>query len=325
MNYSMSSLSPGTTPAKTAHIAFVKLANAFEQIDQEMLTEMQEDIQRCLQPSDELHPEVWSSSRFSDTQVHKDKGVEDIKQSVSHTQSEVETLRYLADTTCLRAWSWVHQVLLEYQGLIYQHERTSWTLAKSRAERILNFAQAVLEIYESKVCQNLFINGHENTGLGVELKLRALLPFHDIYARPKSGENAGALYLRRHDFRDSFSSFLSRRKRKSNPSNNEVAGRTHQDVSPHLACPTSPCFRNWLTMQVKSKAKLKNHDSYFRCPRHQCDTFRFSVQTFNRQSFRVNIRPRFLAHYAKFLYAGPWPRYDDIHVPSDKKRKAKSF
>ena len=113
---SMGFLNPGTTPAKTAHIAFVNMANAFEQINQEMLTEMQEDIKRCLQPSDELHPEAWSSSRFSDTQVHKEKGVEDIKQSVSHTQSEVETFEYLTNTACLRAWSWTYQVLLKHQG-----------------------------------------------------------------------------------------------------------------------------------------------------------------------------------------------------------------
>ena len=234
VNYSMNFLSPGTTPAKTAHIAFVKMANAFEQIDQEMLTEMQEDIQRCLQPSDELHPEVWSSSRFSETQLHKDKGVENIKQSVSHAQSEAETLKYLADTTCLRAWSWIHQVLLEHQSPITQDDRTQRSRAKSRANRILNFAQAVLEVYQNKVCQNLIINGYENIGIGVELKLRALLSFGDIYARPRKGEKADALSQRRHAFGDSFFSFVSRRKDNSNPSDDEAIARTHQDVSPRL-------------------------------------------------------------------------------------------
>ena len=73
------------------------------------------------------------------------------------------------------------------------------------------------------------------------------------------------------------------------------------------------------------KAKLKNRDSYFRCPSHQCHTFRSSVQTFIRQSVRVNIRPRLLARCSKFLYAGPRPRYHDSHVPSDKKPKAETF
>ena len=235
MNYSMNSLSPGTTPAKTAHIAFVKMAIAFEQIDQEMLTIMQEDIKRCVQPSDELHPEAWSSSRFSDAQVHKDKGVEDIKQSVSHTQSEAETLRYLADITCLRAWSWVYQVLLVYQGEPYLHKRTQWNQAKSLANEILSIAQAVLDILESEECQNSIINGHENIGIVVELKLRALLPFDYIYGRVTMEEWKAALHPPRHDLGKSFSSFRSRRKCTSNPSNKEGIARTHQDVSSHLA------------------------------------------------------------------------------------------
>ena len=71
-------------------------------------------------------------------------------------------------------------------------------------------------------------------------------------------------------------------------------------------------------MQFNSKAKFNNRDRYPSCPSHQCNTFRSGVQILTQQSFRVNIRPRFLARYAKFLYAGPWPRYDDLHVPRDK-------
>ena len=235
MNYSMNFLSPGATSVKTAHIAFVKMASAFEQINQEMLYEMEEDIKRCLLPSDELHPEAWSSSRFSDAQVHKDKGVEDIKQSVSHTQSEAETLRYLADATCLRAWSWVYQVLLVYQGPSHQHHLIEWSKAKSQAYKILNFAQAVLEIYESEVCQDFIINGHQDIGVGVELKLRVLLSFDDIYGRAVFEETKAALQPRRHDFGKSFSSFLSHRRDKINLSNNEVTAKTHQDVSPRSA------------------------------------------------------------------------------------------
>lgn len=236
LNYSLNPLSSGTAPAKTAHIAFVKMAHAFEQIDHEMLYEMQEDIRRCVQPSDELHPEAWSSSRFSDAQVHKDKGVEDIKQSVSHTQLEVETLRYLADTTCLRAWSWVYQVLLVYQGNSHEHNLVQWSKAKSQANKILNFAQAVLEIYESEVCQDLIRTRHENIGVGVELKLRVLLSFDDIHARAIFGQ-ATALSIdpRRHEFGKSFSSFLSRRRDKINLSNKEVIAKAHQGVSPRSA------------------------------------------------------------------------------------------
>ena len=300
------------------------MAHAFEQIDHEMLYEMQEDIRRCVQPSDELHPEAWSSSRFSDAQVHKDKGVEDIKQSVSHTQSEIETLRYLADTTCLRAWSWVYQVLLVYQGKSNDHHLIEWSKAKSQANKILNFAQAVLEIYESEVCQDLIRTRHENVCVGVELKLRVLLSFDDIYARATYGEtNALSIDLRRHDFGKSFSSFLSRRREKINLSNKEVIAKTHEDVSPRSAKSDFPLLVKLLTMRFNSKAKLNNRDSHHSCPSHQCNTFRSSVQVFTQQSFRVNIRPRFLARYPKFLYAGPRPRYHSLHVPRDEERKAK--
>ena len=231
----MDLLSPGTTPVKTAHVAFLKMANAFEQIDREMLYEMQEDITRCVQPSDELHPEAWSSSRFSDTQVHKDRGVEDIKQSASHILSETETLRYLANTTFLTAWSWVYQVLLAYQGQSDHYFLVPWSRAKSEANKILNFAQAVLEIYESEVCQNLIKAGHENVGVGVELKLRTLLSFEDIYERPTSEETRAVRHPRHHDFPISFSIFLSRRKHEIDLSNKEMTARTHQDVSPRLA------------------------------------------------------------------------------------------
>ena len=234
LNYSLSPLGPGTTPAKTAHIAFVKMVLTFEQIDQEMLYEMEEDIKRCIQPSDELHPEPWSSSRFSDAQVHKDKGVEAIKQSVSHTQSEAETLRYLADTTCLKAWSWVYQVLLVYQGHSNDYHLIKWSHAKSQANKTLNFAQAVLQIYESEVCQNLIINGHEDIGVGVELKLRALLSFDDIYGRATFEESKATYHPPHHHFGAPFHRFVSRRSHKINLSNKEAIARTHQDVSPRL-------------------------------------------------------------------------------------------
>ena len=127
-------------------------------------------------------------------------------------------------------------MLLEYQGpRTFRTDRTEWTQAKSRAIRILNFAQAVLETYESKVCPNLIINGHENIGVGVELKLRALLSFEDIYARVIHGESKAAFQSRHHDFVKSFSSFLSLRRDKINPSSKEVIAKTHQDVSPRLA------------------------------------------------------------------------------------------
>ena len=208
------------------------MAHAFEPIDQEMLYEMQEDITRCLQPSDERHPEVWSSSRFK---VKKDRGVEDIKQSASHILSETETLNYLANTTCLIAWSWVYQVLLAYQGPSDRSYLVPWSQAKSQANKILNFAQAILEIYESEECQNLIKTGHENVGVGVEFKLRTLLSFGDIYGRPTSKEWYDGHTPRPHEFVILFSDFLSRRKREINLSKKEMTTRTHQDVSPRLA------------------------------------------------------------------------------------------
>ena len=78
-------------PTTTAHIAFVKMAHAFEQIDQEMLYEMEEDIKRCLQPSDELHPEAWSSSRFSDRKYTRIKGSKTSSRA-SHTHSQRQEL-----------------------------------------------------------------------------------------------------------------------------------------------------------------------------------------------------------------------------------------
>ena len=221
---------------KTAHAAFLGMAQAFEQIDRAMLYEMEEDIARCVQPSDELHPEAWSSSRFSDTQVNKDRGVEDIKQRVSHILSETETLNYLADITCLTAWSWVYQVLLAYQGPGDRSYLVPWSQAKSQANKILNFAQAVLEIYESEECQNLIKTGHENVGVGVEFKLRTLLSFGDIYGTPTSKEWSDGHTPRPHEFVISFSDFLSRRKRETNISKRkQMTARTHQDVSPRLA------------------------------------------------------------------------------------------
>ena len=203
------------------------MAIAFEQIDQEMPYEMQEDIKRCLQPSDELHPEVWSSSRFSDTQVHEDKGVEDIKQSVSHTQSEAETLRYLADTTCLRSLELGLSSAFKTPGSESFYYMVEWSQAKSRANRIMEFAQAVLESCESEVCENLIRTEHENIGGGVELKLRALLSFDDIDGGTTSRETKAALHLPRHDFGESFSSYLSRRSDKINLSNKEVITKIH--------------------------------------------------------------------------------------------------
>ena len=232
--YSMDFLSSGTTPVKKAHVLLLKMAHAFEQIDREMLYEMQEDITRYLQPSDERHPEVWSSSRFSDTQVNKDRGVEDIKQSASHTLSETETLNYLANTTCLTAWSWVYQVLLTSQGPSNQYAHVPWSQAKSRANKILNFGRAVLEIYESEACQILIETGHEDVGIGVELKLRALLSFDDIYGRATFEETKACHELRHHEFVFSFSDFLSL-KRDFNLSKEEWTARTHQDVSLRLA------------------------------------------------------------------------------------------
>ena len=231
----MDLLSPGTTPLKKANVAFLKMAKAFEQIDQEMLYEMQDDITRCLQPSDERHAGVWSSSRFSDTQPNKDIGVEDIKRGVSLILSETGTTNYLANTTCLTAWSWVYQVLLAYQGSSSHHHLMPWSQAKSRANTILNFAQAVLEIYETEICQNLIKTGHENVGVGVELKLRALLSFHDIYARPAFEETKAGRFPLRHNFPSEFSDFVIRRRQETKLSKKEMTARTHQDVSPRLA------------------------------------------------------------------------------------------
>ena len=227
----MEFLSSRTAAPKTAHISFVKFAKCFEQIDLAMFHEMQRNIKICIQPAGELHQEAWSTSRFADRQPHKDRGVEDIKKSVSHTLSEADTLTYLADTAGLKAWSWVFDVLLGYQGPSNVHYTNSWTQAKSRALDILNFAQAVLDIYESDACQDLIKSGHENVGAAIELKLTAILHFDDIYSRVTFEMAKAPHKVDHHNFVTSLPYFVSRRKHELELSKSKSNARKNQDVS----------------------------------------------------------------------------------------------
>ena len=236
---------PHTTTSKAAHSAYVAIAHIFELIDRAMLHEMQEDIQRH-----EMQEDIQrrsSNSIFSVTRYQKDlrSYMEDVKKATSHTSSEASTFAYLTDTRCVAAWSRVHSAILEHQGRSDQQYLTPWTQAKARAHEILNLAEAVLDYYDSDECQDLVIPGREGVGAGIEIKLRTLSLFDNIYSRPTYEAvkiNSSPLT---HPFILKFNRFHIARTQKTGARSKEGYARTHQIVSNRSARPrpSYPCCK----------------------------------------------------------------------------------
>ena len=178
----MELLSPRVIPPRVAPTALMTIVRTFEQIDSIMLDEMQADIERRMEPSNESTQGRFSTSPFYDTQAHSENYIQDIKRRISHTSSEIAVFAYLADSRCVTAWSWVCNAVVKFQGDSNNCFHVQWAQAKAQANEILNLASRVVEEYDSDECQNL-LSSLEEVGAGIEAKLTTLLSFDSIYSR----------------------------------------------------------------------------------------------------------------------------------------------
>ncbi|KAI4140235.1 MAG: hypothetical protein LQ341_003924 [Variospora aurantia] len=101
-----------------------------------------------------------------------------VRDNTSHTSSSEGRLRsYLADTTCLSAWSLVFNSLIEnvnWRGKSY------WPSTKLQAGEILDAALPVLEIYDTVgVAEACSLAG---VSAGIEAKLDKLALFDDAFS-----------------------------------------------------------------------------------------------------------------------------------------------
>ena len=232
----MELLSPRVIPPRVAPTALMTIARTFEQIDRIMLDEMQADIERRMEPSNESTQGRFSTSPFYDTQAHTDSEnyVQDIKRSISHTSSEIAIFAYLADSRCVTAWGWVFNAVVKLQGDSEDCFHVQWGQAKARADEILNLASRVVEKYNSDECQNL-LSSREEVGAGIEAKLTTLLSFDNIHSRQTIEDIRKHHYPPHHEFY----LILSDRNREIKAKRKERYTRTRQIVSNHVALHSS--------------------------------------------------------------------------------------
>ncbi|KAL9603253.1 MAG: hypothetical protein Q9219_001274 [cf. Caloplaca sp. 3 TL-2023] len=123
-------------------------------------------------------------------QAHEDIDAyyEEIQTGISHAASEATTLRYLADTTCLAAWSRVYLLVVLQQRSSGQ---TAPTKPRCRASEILNLAITVSELYDSDEVQNILFPEHEDVAASIEAKLDSLSLFADVFSLLAANDSEG--------------------------------------------------------------------------------------------------------------------------------------
>ncbi|KAL8837105.1 MAG: hypothetical protein Q9170_002662 [Blastenia crenularia] len=157
------------------------VARAFDMIDRLILYEWEGGTLREHR-SDEVdsHDQDWLA-RAIRLQAYEDIDLyfQYSRNGISPAASEATTLTYLADTTCLAAWSRIYLIVGLLQG---EYGRDAGIQTRGRTCEILNLALTVSELYDSDEVQHVLFPGHESVAAAIEAKLDNLSLFADVFS-----------------------------------------------------------------------------------------------------------------------------------------------
>ena len=197
------------------------IARAFKQVDRYMLEEIEDDIAR-FQDDPDYGEDVHIASRFETPDATTRLFIERVKaekegvvtaseaeeQSVKskdeYEEAELQELvECLEDTTCLATWRSVFISLLVYQSSTpYSTDAPPWEEAKQRASTFQDLGVEIVDLCTG--IKDELVSWEGTIGSAIEAKIKTLLLFDDIYARPTLWQDKEKLSPESHVLRKVF-------------------------------------------------------------------------------------------------------------------------